>query len=410
VRDSGFGAEIQLKRSELDVCGREVIRLFTPNERCVKHENNFDLVRLFAALQVLIAHACTHLSLPHYGLFSVLVTLPGVPIFFVLSGFLVTDSWLRDPNVWRYWRKRALRIFPALWVNIAVLDAIMLLTGGSIVSIAYVPFLMIYLITASSWLAWNVTSFGPYVGAHQIFPFYPSGVLWTLTVELSFYLLLPMLLFLWLKKPWITGAALIAGTAASLIAGANVDALEHISYFASVTVIPYFWIFAIGVAARLAFSQIAAVLDGRFKFLWWAALYGVVTAALIHWKIAEGPIDIRHVDAIVILRLLLLSGLALSAALTWKRVARVLRGVDLSYGIYLWHMLVISTLMAMRVGSSPLLWFAVLLPTVSIAAASWFVVEKPMLTRKVSRSREAKTQTATSTFKRFRHPGAEVER
>jgi peptidoglycan/LPS O-acetylase OafA/YrhL len=38
----------------------------------------------------------------------------GVNIFFVISGYLITKGWLRDPNVTRYTIRRALRIMPAL--------------------------------------------------------------------------------------------------------------------------------------------------------------------------------------------------------------------------------------------------------------------------------------------------------
>ena len=40
----------------------------------------------------------------------------GVSIFFFLSSFLVWTSWARDPNVKRFFWRRSLRIFPALWV------------------------------------------------------------------------------------------------------------------------------------------------------------------------------------------------------------------------------------------------------------------------------------------------------
>ena len=38
----------------------------------------------------------------------------GVLIFFVLSGYLITGSFVRSGNLWRFFCSRALRIFPAL--------------------------------------------------------------------------------------------------------------------------------------------------------------------------------------------------------------------------------------------------------------------------------------------------------
>lgn len=48
--------------------------------------NNFDLIRLFAASQVMVGHAVAHMKLP-FPVFAeyLLNAFPGVPIFFVVS-------------------------------------------------------------------------------------------------------------------------------------------------------------------------------------------------------------------------------------------------------------------------------------------------------------------------------------
>ena len=50
--------------------------------------NNFDLIRLFAASQVAITHASEHLGFNH-PIIDAIAFLPGVPIFFFISGFLI---------------------------------------------------------------------------------------------------------------------------------------------------------------------------------------------------------------------------------------------------------------------------------------------------------------------------------
>jgi peptidoglycan/LPS O-acetylase OafA/YrhL len=49
-------------------------------------ENNFDLIRLLAALQVVLSHAFAHLDIPPTNIIilikAVLNYFPGVPIFF----------------------------------------------------------------------------------------------------------------------------------------------------------------------------------------------------------------------------------------------------------------------------------------------------------------------------------------
>ena len=69
--------------------------------------NNFDLLRLCGALLVIFAHQFSLVNLPppmvpfvtgiHYG------TL-GVYIFFVVSGFLITKSFLDNPDIIRFIR------------------------------------------------------------------------------------------------------------------------------------------------------------------------------------------------------------------------------------------------------------------------------------------------------------------
>lgn len=83
--------------------------------------NNFDSIRIVAASMVLYSHhfALTGQMEPtFFGIHS----LGGlaVAIFFVISGYLVTMSWARDPSTWRFALRRFLRIWPALTAAIVV--------------------------------------------------------------------------------------------------------------------------------------------------------------------------------------------------------------------------------------------------------------------------------------------------
>ena len=55
--------------------------------------NNFDLIGLFAALQVAIIHTIAHLDLDIH--IPLLEYFPGIPIFFFVSGFLINLSFER---------------------------------------------------------------------------------------------------------------------------------------------------------------------------------------------------------------------------------------------------------------------------------------------------------------------------
>ena len=81
--------------------------------------NNFDLLRLLAALQVAVVHSIG--SLKPTGYFARLLgacldRFPGVPIFFVISGVLISKSHQRSDSLRDYLRNRCLRIFPGVWV------------------------------------------------------------------------------------------------------------------------------------------------------------------------------------------------------------------------------------------------------------------------------------------------------
>ena len=77
--------------------------------------NNFDGIRLLAALAVLVSHqfAVSGLPEPVFGSFISLGS-SGVVVFFVISGYLVTRSWLNDPSLPRFAARRLLRIWPGL--------------------------------------------------------------------------------------------------------------------------------------------------------------------------------------------------------------------------------------------------------------------------------------------------------
>ena len=109
--------------------------------------NNFDLLRLLAALQVAVVHGIGTVKPAGYVarlLAAGLDRFPGVPIFFVISGILISKSYERSDSLRDYLRNRCLRIFPGLWVCLVVSVAVILALGvGSLGRI-----------TTLDWLLW----------------------------------------------------------------------------------------------------------------------------------------------------------------------------------------------------------------------------------------------------------------
>ena len=85
------------------------------NIKSINKTNNFDLIRLLAALQVVFTHSQHHFELQGGILEKIgkhfLFYFPGVPIFFTVSGFLIFWSFERSSNnIKSYFRKYAPQI------------------------------------------------------------------------------------------------------------------------------------------------------------------------------------------------------------------------------------------------------------------------------------------------------------
>lgn len=77
-------------------------------------KNNFDALRLGAALLVILGHEFSVRGLEQPVLFGSHIASLGVKIFFCLSGYLIAQSFERDPHAGRFILRRALRIMPGL--------------------------------------------------------------------------------------------------------------------------------------------------------------------------------------------------------------------------------------------------------------------------------------------------------
>lgn len=326
-------------------------------------------------------HSYAHLHLPANGfLFQALSQFPGVACFFVISGFLVSDSCLRSETQ-SFFAKRALRIYPGLIVNILVLECLVAITSGIAASPwTYAKFLPAYLATASDYFGTRVSG-GPIYAPWQFFTMYPSGVLWTLTVELSFYVVLPPILWAVGRLGRSRGTLLLlALMAASFAVARTADSEFYNTHPATnILIAPYFWVFGLGVTARLWWDRVAPLFIGRA--LWWAVGYAALTFTAVYfganswleYKIAPGFIGG--------LRITIMGCLVLSAAYTLPNLTKRLRlsKNDFSYGLYLWHMLVVSTLLGFGITGHWWLWPMVYGGGFALAALSWFCVERTFL-------------------------------
>ena len=140
-----------------------------------------DSLRAIAALSVLISHAFYLTGESQHAWFGAFTARLdcGVAIFFVISGFLLYRPFVsarlnggRAPTVRDYARRRVLRIVPAYWLALTVL--------------AIYPGLP---------QMWSSHSWAYYTFVQIYHPYWPLGGIvpaWSLSVEVSFYVLLPL--------------------------------------------------------------------------------------------------------------------------------------------------------------------------------------------------------------------------
>ncbi|NMC36027.1 acyltransferase [Candidatus Beckwithbacteria bacterium] len=155
-------------------------------------QNNFDLLRLLGALLVIFSHSY---AISGYGepklFFYPRETYGwlGVIIFFTISGYLITGSWMRRQHVGSYLKARALRIFPALILVVSLSIFILgpLVTTRSLTNYFTDNKTYQYFGTVFLYLDNNLPL--PGVFEHNPIPVV-NGSLWTLQYEFSLYLVI----------------------------------------------------------------------------------------------------------------------------------------------------------------------------------------------------------------------------
>ena len=306
---------------------------------------------------------------------------PGVPLFFLVSGFLITDSYLNSRNLKEYFIKRALRIYPALFVNILVLELAMYVgkNFNDISVLKYLEYFVLYVVTAASGIAGFIIGIknDALYNYDGFFSSYPSGVLWTLSVELSFYILLPFILCI--KKAIIRNLLLVflffTSMIIPVIADENFYSASNLNKLLELICLPFLWIFIIGMVMRLYWLDIKKYLVGYGLF--YIAFYLIFCFVAIEFGSGLGDYK-RGLEISTIFQIFLLALAMFSMAFSYTNL-KMARSTDLSYSTYLYHMLIVQILISLGFGSSLWLYFIVVAATLAVAYVSWNFIEKPAL-------------------------------
>jgi peptidoglycan/LPS O-acetylase OafA/YrhL len=352
----------------------------------ISHRNNFDLIRLLAALQVLIYHAFEHFHLRGQNAFldsfiSIIHYFPGVPIFFSISGFLIYWSFERNSdNLKQYIINRLLRIYPALWfcltLTLFALFYFNIIHSGNIFSKQFILWLGCQISFLQFWTPDILRSYGLSN---------PNGNLWTITVELQFYILVPILFYI-IKKINTKSAKNIALIGIALVSygtnqflSRNYDSETMVFKLGAVWLLPYLFYFILGILLYKNFNALKKILEG--KALYWLAAYSSYSFIFSHTLGCYGISYWQNPIGLVSVVLLII--LTISAAFTandWSK--NMLRGNDFSYGIYIYHGVVLNVLVQMQYNNSFLHLFVLTIISAALSFLSWKWIEKPCINLK----------------------------
>ena len=322
------------------------------------HDNNYDVLRLFAAVLVLVSHAFALLGRaePAVPLTRDTLGFDGVLIFFAMSGILVATSWTGDPRPLAFATKRALRILPGLFVSCFVTAYVLgaLFTDLGIRTYLFGLGPVKYVVTNT--LMWTNYSL-PGVFSHNPSPTV-NGSLGTLPIEVKAYVLLCAVGLLIAAKGWRARSALFVAVAVTVA----------VSYSTGVKTVETVTI----LFAVFAGGALASRLQGRIKLNAPSFL-----AALVAWMASYHVPFPVHVGilAVSVPYLILFLG---HRGLAWARPLAA--GGDVSYGLYIYAFPVEQALVALhpRLGWGALV-LSSLAATYLLALASWRLVEQPSL-------------------------------
>src|SRR5438132_3030496 len=344
-------------------------------------QNNFDALRLIAAASVVFSHSflITEGTQDHEPLILLtgnqsILGLVGVFVFFAISGFLVTQSFEQTGDAWRFLAKRALRIFPGLFVA-TVLSAFVLAPLVTTLSTGA------YLTNPAPWeyvlgntlLDQTVHELPGVMFVNNPVGLEINGSLWTLRLEFLMYLMVLVLGVLRLLT--VRVALLLVALGMACLHFNMLDELEKWGWFFQL-LSGWGWLVAFFAAGMVLYKlRHTCIFDGRIALL---ALAGLVLSVPLHKFLVLFPLFGCY----------LALWLALNPRLPVIPAARF---GDLSYGLYIYGWPVEETVMWLS-GGRAAWWqvFLIALPAASaIAFLSWHLVERPMLRLKPGSRRAA---------------------
>jgi peptidoglycan/LPS O-acetylase OafA/YrhL len=325
-------------------------------------ENNFDCLRLVLATLVIFSHSYLLTGQPENEPVARFTQGPytlghlAVDGFFAISGFLITQSWLGNPRLVPYLKKRVLRIYPGFIAAtlFCVFIAAPLLADSmpgyfSLFSLRRFTLRLLFL--QGIVVPAAVFTHLPHVGV--------NGSLWTIYYEFLCYLFVPV--FAWLgllaRRGWVLALFLACYAAYAGLLGGLGNVIEA----------------RVGVVVQ----QLMFFLSGMVLYLWRDKISPSHRTGVLCLAVLAIAIVLGHPDNVTPF---LIAPLVIWAAFTpLIKLHHVAKHGDFSYGIYLYAYPLQQLLVRSGMRQPVALFFAALPLTVVLAVLSWRWIEGPAL-------------------------------
>ena len=267
-------------------------------------KNNFDALRLLGASLVLISHEfplSARVEPQVAG--AITVGKLGLMLFFSISGYLITQSWIADPSLQRFAARRFLRIWPALAAFVVVSSiALVVATGRTASAVQMLGNLIPFRMLDSRAFPENPIHF-------------TNGSLWSIPLEIACY-------------AGFAAVAILSGAALRYVLGVMV--LLAAAY---------------GVLFGVAIET-GRIPGGGPPYLPLLASFFFAGSALAYWRPTKAVVAVVFVLAAMSLLALHNAALALMLVVpvatviignqSWALIRDAGKYGDFSYGLYLW--------------------------------------------------------------------------